>query len=340
MSNRFFQSKKKLAAFVGVIGVALLGGGSWWWYNYAGTVSTDDARVKGTIVTVSARVSARTTELLVNEGDQVTAGQVIAKLDTKELAAQVDQAKANLAAAQAKLAGLQAGSRPQQIAQAGAAVDSAEANVTNAEKAYDRTKVLYDQGAVAAQQLDAAWTALTVAKAQLASSSQSASLVAEGSRQEDIQAAQAQVDQAAAMLQNAQLQLENATIAAPISGVIAQRAVHVGESVAVGQTLFNIVDTDDIWVAANIDETYIGKVHDGQAVHFTVDAFPGTKFTGQVQEVGAATGSQFSLLPNENTSGNYTKLTQKLPVKISIAKTDNTQLKPGMSAVINVNVRS
>ncbi|MPN18416.1 Multidrug export protein EmrA [bioreactor metagenome] len=103
--------------------------------------------------------------------------------------------------------------------------------------------------------------------------------------------------------------------------------------------MFNIVDSTDVWVSANIDETYIGKIDVGQSATFTIDAFPGRTFKGEVREVGAATGSQFTLLPNENTSGSYTKLTQKPPVKITVMD-ENNYLKPGMSAVIRINARS
>lgn len=331
---------KKIMTIVGLIMVALISGGVWWWINYAGTVSTDDARVKGTIVTVSSRVSARVDEVLVDEGAEVMAGQVIAKLDSNELQAQVAQAKANLAAAQAKYAGIKAGNRPQQVAQATASVEAAAANLSNAQKVYERTKVLYRQGAVSAQELDAAQTALAVAQAQYNAVNQSASLVGEGSRMEDIQAAEAQVEQAAAALTNAQLLLDNATIKAPISGVVAVKSVNAGESVSNGQPLFNIVNVNDLWVAANIDETYVGKVRVGQRVNFTIDAFPGRTFKGEVTEVGSATGSQFALLPTENTSGNYTKVTQKLPIKINVIENSDFALKPGMSAVISVHVRS
>jgi len=340
MDASLLQKNKRLMYIVGIMMLALIGGGIWWWIHYAGTVSTDDARVKGTIVNVSSRVSARVDELLVNEGDQVRAGQVIAKLDSKELEAQIAQAKANLAAAQAKLAGIKAGNRPQQVAEAAASADSAEANFSNAQKVYERTKALYHQGALSAQQMDAAQAAVSIAQAQYAAANQSASLAAEGSRPEDIQAATAQVEQAAAGLKNAQIQLDNATIIAPITGIIALRSVNIGESITVGQPMFNIVDDKDVWVAANIDETYIGKVHVGQSATFTIDAFPGKTFKGTVREVGAATGSQFTLLPNENTSGNYTKLTQKLPVKITALEMSNNELKPGMSAIIRINARS
>lgn len=340
MIASLLQKNKKLSVIVGMVMISLIGGGIWWWIHYAGTVSTDDARVKGRIVSVSSRVSARIDELLVDEGDQVQAGQVIAKLDSKELEAQVAQAKANLATAQAKLAGIKTGNRPQQIAEAAASADSAEANFANAKKVYERTKALYDQGALSAQQMDSAQTALAVAQAQYAAANQSANLVAEGSRPEDIQAAEAQVEQAAAVLKNAQLQLDNATIIAPISGTIALRSVNIGESVTVGQPMFNVVDSNDVWISANVDETYIGKIHVGQSATFTIDAFPGRTFKGEVREVGAATGSQFTLLPSENTSGNYTKLTQKLSVKLTVLEASNNELKPGMSAIIRINAHS
>ncbi len=333
-------NKKKLLAIAGLILAVIVCGGAWWWLKYAGIVSTDDARVKGTIVTVSSQVSARIEELLVQEGDEVQVGQVIAKLDSKELEAQVAQAKANLATAQAKLAGIKAGNRPQQVAQAGAAIEQAAANLENARKMYERTEALYQKGAVSAQQLDTAQAALSVAQAQYHAASESYSLTAEGARAEDVQAAAAQVEQAAAALKNAELQLEHAVIKAPITGVVAVKSVNIGESVSVGQPVVNIANLKDVWVAANIDETYVGKIHTGQSVEYTIDAYPSQTFTGQVSEVGAATGSQFSLLPTENTSGNYTKVTQKLPIKIKVSNNEAYALKPGMSAIVSVHVKS
>lgn len=334
------MTKKKFVVVAGLVLAIIVCGGLGWWIKYAGVVSTDDARVKGTIVTVSSRVSARVDELPVQEGDEVQAGQVIAKLDSKELEVQVAQAKASLAVAQAKLAGVKAGSRPQQLAQAGAATEQAAANLENARKMYERTEALYQQGAVSAQQRDTAQAELAVAQAQYHAAGESYSLTAEGARSEDIQAAAAQVEQAAAALKNAELQMEHAVIRAPITGVIAVKSVNIGESVSIGQPIVNIANLKDVWVAANIDETYIGKVHTGQSVDFTIDAYPGQAFTGEVSEVGAATGSQFALLPTENTSGNYTKLTQKLPIKIKVSANEPFALKPGMSANISVHVKS
>jgi ABC exporter DevB family membrane fusion protein len=338
MSQEKMINKKKLIGIAGLVVAVILCGGLWWWINYAGVVSTDDARVKGTIVAVSSRVSAQVDEVLVNEGDEVQAGQIIAKLDSKELEAQVAQASANLTAAQAKLAGIKVGNRPQQIAQAEAGAEQAAANLENAQKIYERSETLYNEGAISAQQLDSASTALSVAQAQYHAAGQSVSLTAEGARPEDIQAAAAQVEQAAAALKNAELQLNNTVIKAPISGVVAVKSVDAGESISVGQALVNIANLNDIWVAANIDETNVGKMRVGQNVEFSIDAYPGRTFSGEVSEIGAATGSQFALLPTENTSGNYTKVTQKLPIKIKVNPNDSYSLKPGMSAIVNVHV--
>ncbi|HWR42659.1 HlyD family secretion protein [Sporomusa sp.] len=338
MSREKTINKKKLIGIAGLVVAIIVCGGLWWWIKYAGVVSTDDARVKGTIVAVSSRVSAQIDEIMVNEGDEVQAGQVIAKLDSKELEAQVAQARANLTAAQAKLAGIKAGNRPQQVAQAEAGAEQAAANLENAQKMYERSDTLYKEGAISAQQLDSARTALSVAQAQYHAAGQSLSLTAEGARPEDIQAAAAQVEQAAAVLKNAELQLNNTVIKAPIAGVVAVKSVDAGESVSVGQALVNIANLNDIWVAANIDETNVGKMRVGQNVEFSIDAYPGKTFNGEVSEIGAATGSQFALLPTENTSGNYTKVTQKLPIKIKVTTNASYTLKPGMSAIVTVHV--
>jgi membrane fusion protein, multidrug efflux system len=334
------NKRNKVLGFIAVTLALLVGGAGWWWIHSSKIVNTDDARVKGTIVAVSSRVSGRIEAMLVNEGDEVAAGQIIAKIETKELEVQVAQAKANLAAANAKLAGTKAGNRPQQIAQAAAATIQATANLNNAEKAFERAESLYQRGAISAQQRDTAQTSLSVARAQYEAASQSYSLTVEGTRPEDIEAAEAQVEQAMASLKSAEIQLENAVIKAPITGTIAVRAIRFGESVNVGQTIVNIVNLNDVWVSANIDERKVGLVRVGQTVDFEVDAYPSKTFCGEVMEVGAATGSQFSLLPTENTSGNYTKVVQKIPVKIKAARGEGAILKPGMSAIINIRVKA
>lgn len=332
-------SKRTMGIVIGILVVAAVAGGVWWWIRSGKIVSTDDARVKGTIVNVSPKENGRVEKVLVKEGDIVAAGQVIATLEQREFAAQVEQAKGALAAAQAKLALAMAGNRPQEVAEAGAAVNQTLANLDNARKNYERTETLYQQGAMSAQQRDAAKTALEVAEAQHSASRDSYSVTSEGSRIEDIQMLQAQVKQAQAAVQSAEIQYEDTVVKAPVGGVIAVKSVEEGEVVTTGQPIFSVANLDDVWIAANIEETYIGKVKVGQDVSFSIDAYPGKAFSGKVTEVGPASGSQFTLLPNENTSGNFTKVTQRLPVKIQAADPGQFQLKPGMSAIIDIYVR-
>ena len=331
-----FNTKIMIAIVLIVAIVAA--GGIWWWIRASNIVSTDDARVKGTIASISTKVPGRIETILVNEGDNVQAGQVIATIESAEIQVAVDQAKANLDAVQAKLAGIKAGNRPQQVAQAGATTAQAAANLKNAENNSERSELLYQQGAIASQQRDATQTALSVAQAQYDGTVQAYSMTAEGSRVEDVQVAQAQVEQAMAALKNVQLQLENTQIKASVAGVIAVRSIELGEIVAVGQPLFNITNLDDVWIAANIEETYIGKVQVGKNVEVEIDAYPGKKFQGQVIEVGSASGSQFALLPTENTSGNFTKVTQRLPIKIKALDVGEYVLKPGMSAFVAISI--
>jgi multidrug resistance efflux pump len=328
--------KRKLLIAAGCLATALAVGGGWWFYAAGAKVSTDDARVKSDIVNVSAKVPGQLEQLAVKEGDRVEAGQVIARIDSQALAIQVEQAQANLAAAQAKLASLQAGSRPQQVAQAQSAVEQAAANLDKARKDYERTDTLYRDGALSAQQRDAALTALRVARAQYDAARQGHSLAAEGPAAQDLDYARAQVAQADAALKSARLQLDNTAIVAPAAGVVAKLPVNEGEMIAVGQTIFSITDPAASWVEANIEETHIGRIAAGASVDFTIDAYPRRKFKGEVVDVGAATGSQFALLPADNATGNFTKVTQRIPVKIQVVDSGQAVLKPGMSAVVAI----
>lgn len=328
-------SNRHLLIISGLLAAVLLAGGLWWWLYSSRVVATDDARVKGTIIAVSAKINGRIDKVLVKEGDNVQAGQIMAVLEQQEFAAQVEQAKANLAVAQAKLAAVLAGNRPQEIAQANAAALQAKANLENARRNSERDQILYQQGAIAVQQRDASRTALAIAQAQYSAATEQYSLSVEGSRQEDIMIARAQVQQALAVLKNAEIQLADTTIKAPAAGVIALKSAEDGEIISFGQQLFSISNLADVWIGANIEETYIGRVKVGQPVEFTIDAYPNKKFIGTVIEVGPASGSQFALLPTENTAANFTKVTQRLPIKIQ-AEASEYVLKPGMSAVIRI----
>jgi membrane fusion protein (multidrug efflux system) len=351
------NSEKRKPLIIGVAILFLLGGiagGSWWWYQSSKYVSTDDSRIDGTIVSVSSKIPGKITEVLVKEGDQIRSGQIIARIDARDTLAQRAQAEASLAAAKAKYDAVTAGARPQEIGQNRAAleqsmaeIDQAQANMNNAEKNYERMNQLFREGAVSAAQKDDARTAYVVAEKMwnaMQDASQGANqkldLVVAGSREEEIRAAAAQVKQAEAALEGMSLTNEYTTITAPIGGIIALKNVNPGEVVAAGQPLFSVINDKDVWLSARIEETKISKIKLGQAVDYTIDGYPGHTFTGTVFEISGATNSTFALIPTENTSGNFTKVTQRIPIKITLPENvEEIVFRPGMQALIDVHIK-
>ena len=348
---------KKTKTIIGVavafvfIGIA---GGGWWWYHSAQLVSTDDARITGTIVSVSPKIPGRISQVLVKEGEQVKAGQIIAKIDARDATVQRKQAEAALSVAKANYDQAIAGSRPQEIQQASAGVGQAQAGVeqaraslNNAGKNYDRMVQLYADGAVSAALRDSAEAAYLVAKEGMNATeqatngaSQKLDLTVAGSREEAIRAASGLVKQAEATLEAIDLANEYTNIASPVEGIVALKSVNPGEVVAAGQTLFSIVDNKDVWVSARIEETKIGKIRIGQKVDYTIDGYPGHLFSGAVYDVGMATGSTFALIPTENASGNFTKVTQRVPIKISLPENvDGAVFRPGMQATVDIHLQ-
>lgn len=321
-----------------LIGILVIGGIAWW-IRASKIVSTDDARVKGTIASISAKSSGRIEAVMVNAGDSVKKGQVLLILEKDEIEAQVERARATVAGAEAKLKLLQAGNRNQEISKSDAEYLKAVVNMENAKRDLDRDRQLYAQGALSARNKDVTETNYQVAEAEVRSAREQRSLMVEGSRVEDIQIAEAQLKEARANLKILEIQLQDRAIRSPIDGIIALKSIEMGEIVAAGQPLFKIADLDDVWVSANIEENYVGRVQVGQSVEFTIDAYPGKKFTGKVIEVNPTANSQLSLLPPENSSGNFTKVTQRLPIKIKADQTSEHVLKPGMSAVVDIYTR-
>lgn len=332
--------------------VAGIAGGGWWWYQTMRYVSTDDARIAGTMINVSAKLPGRVVEVLVKEGDTVKAGQILARIDTREVAAQRAQAEASLAAAKAKYDEAVHGSRPQEIRQAGASVEQARAaaeqaraNAVNAGRNYQRMKKLYNDGAISSLQWDNVETSYHVAQEAVLSAENGVTaaqerlnLLAVGSRDEVILAAAAQVKVAEGVVQSVSVSEENAVVVAPVDGSISLKAVNPGEVVASGQSLFSLTDLKDVWVNARIEETKIGKVKIGNLVEYTVDGYPGQEFSGKIYDIGTATSSTFALIPTENASGNFTKVTQRIPIKISLPENSNWIFRPGMSVLVKIHV--
>jgi membrane fusion protein (multidrug efflux system) len=301
-----FRKKRVLIPLFLLIIVAAVG--AWYWYvNLREFDSTDDAYVDGNRVSISSKMLGRIIQLTVDEGDSVKPGQVIVRLDDSDLRAQDEQAKAALAYARET-------------------VTLAKVNVDKAQDDYQRAKIQFNGNIIPKEQYDHAQKSMQAAQAQYS-------------------IALAQVGTARAQLGVVQTQLLNTTIAAPFDGVVSKRWVMAGDVVQPGQPIFSIYDLQHLWVTANFEETKLASLRLNDPVEISVDAYPDSHFEGKVIQLGANTASQFSLIPPNNASGNFTKVTQRVPVKISIEDADSSgqsrspQLLPGMSVEVKVKVR-
>ncbi len=269
-------------------------------------------------VTVTTKVTGRVAAVLVKEGDRVRAGQVLVRLEDSEIAAQVQQAEANLQAARAQLRLLEQGARSEERAQTEAALAQAKAGYDTARDSLARMETLYQDGAVSKAQLDAARLQHDVAKAQYDAAVQQQRLVQTGARPEQIEMARAQVRQAEAALAFARLQADNVVITSPLSGTVTHRYVDPGDlaSPMPGQgQLVTVAQVDAVYAVFEVSETDLGRLRVGQAASVAADAYPGRSFAGTLREVAPAANP----------------LTRSFRVKIVVDNPDHA-LKPGMFA--------
>ncbi|HEY6195330.1 MAG TPA: HlyD family secretion protein [Candidatus Eisenbacteria bacterium] len=292
-------------------------------------VSTDDAQVEGHIVPTLARVNGYVAEVPVSENDHVTAGQLLVRLDDREFVARLAQAEADLQSALAT-EGVRGhvGQAEAQIEAARATVTQAEANATRARQDAERAQKLAARGIVSSAQLDAAVTGAAAADAALEAAKKQVQAAEAGWT-----GASARANSARAARDRAALELSYARILAPCSGVVSRKTAEVGQYVQAGQSLMTVVPLDDVWVVANLKETEIREVTPGDKAEIEVDAYPGRKFTGHVESLSPATGARFSLLPPDNATGNFTKVVQRIPVRIRVDGPFDAAhpLRPGMS---------
>jgi membrane fusion protein, multidrug efflux system len=315
--------RKIVFAVLGLVLLVLIAGGVRkliWARSHEGT---DNAQVDGHILPVLPKVGGFVTAVRVEENQSVRAGDTLVILDDRDFRAKLQQAEADLAVALATV------SSRQRVGQADAAVRQAEANAEKAHADLDRLTPLAAQGIVSRQQLDAAQTAVRAADAAL-SAAQAALLGADAR----VASARASRDQAA-------LQLSYTRIIAAQGGLVSKKNVEVGQLVQPGQPLFSVVPLEDVWVTANLKETQIEDVTPGDVVDFTVDAYPGIHFRGHVESLSPATGARFSLLPPDNATGNFTKVVQRLPVRIrGDGPPDPAHpLRPGMSVNVTITTK-
>jgi membrane fusion protein, multidrug efflux system len=341
--------KRRLPILILGVLVIVLGGWALQRYLYSRHhVSSDNAQVDGHITTIAPRLSAFIDRVLVDDNQHVRIGDTLVVLDDRDLRVRLEQAQAELRDAQATVGSRgRAGQAEAQLQVTRAQAASASATVAAAESDYkkaaadlERYRGLAAQRIISAQQLDAAQAAFDAAAANLEAVRKQAA--AAGSQVSAsgaaLRSADARLAAAQAAVEDARLQLSYARITAPASGVIARRNAETGALVEPGQTLMSIVPDAHVWVTANLKETQLAKVRIGDPVEFSVDAYPGRKFSGRVESLSPATGARFSLLPPDNATGNFTKVVQRVPVKIAVDQpTDSTySLRPGMSVDVDI----
>ncbi len=297
--------KVVIPLFVIILGCAIAA-----YYWYMGTreyVTSDDAFIDANRVAVSTKILGRIDTLTVSEGDTVRVGQVLVRLDDIDLRAQLNQARTALALAQEN-------------------ISLADVNLQKAQLDFKRAAAQINDNVITKEQYDHAASELESSKARYSISV-------------------AQSNSAKAQVGIVETQLRNTVIASPMNGVVSKRWALAGDVVSPGQPVFTVYDLQNIWVTANLEETSIGALRSAEKVELTVDAYPDVKFSGQVLQVGTNTASQFSLIPPNNASGNFTKVTQRVPIKISIKAVGgqtnlrDVQLLPGMSVGVKVKVK-
>ncbi len=346
-------SKKKMIIFgiiAVVIVIALIWGIRTFIYS-RGHETTDNAQVDGHIVPVLSKVGGYVTAVLVQDNDSVRNGQTLVRIDDSEYKVKVAQAEADLAAARSTAGGRQFTGQSQAAVAtatgnrfaADAQIQAARANQQKANADLARMRDLVAKQIVSAQQLDAAQAAAASAAADVEALQRQAAAAggAVQNAQAGVRLAQAKLQAEQAALDNAKLQLGYTTLDAPETGTISKKAVELGQLVQPGQTLMSIVADTGTWVTANFKETQLNTMVVGQPVAFEVDAYPGCEAEGKVQSLSGATGARFALLPPDNATGNFTKVVQRLPVRVAITRGcgTNRPLRPGMSIVAHVDTK-
>jgi membrane fusion protein, multidrug efflux system len=330
------------------VAAAVLAGAAWYGWDYWTVgrylVSTDDAYVKADNTTVAPKVSGYLHEVLVGDNERVTAGQVLARIDQRDFRVSLAQARADVAAARAAIESKQAQLGVQQavIDAAKATVDVDQATASFAAQEDKRYSDLAATGYGSVQNAQQAQSRIAGAKAAI---SRDTANLASALKQVDLLKAEivqanATLARAEAVRDQAQLNLDYTSIVAPIDGIVGNRTLRTGQFVQAGTQLMSVVPITGAYVVANFKETQLTDVREGQAVAIAVDTFPGQIVHGHVDSIAPASGQEFALLPPDNATGNFTKVVQRIPVKIALNRTNSSlELRPGMSVIPTIETK-
>lgn len=341
------RQRRKMALIGGALALAVAAG--WFGYRYLTVgrfiVSTDDAYVHADTTTLAAKVSGYISAVAVADNTLVHAGDVVARIDDGDYQLAADAARGKVATQQATVARI-----AQQITAQQAAVVQAQAQLASAQAAETRTQAelkrkqqLASNQFASQQTLDQAQSDRdqAVAAVQNARGAVASAIATIGVLEAQQQEAERQLRELKTAQAKAERDLSFTVIRAPIDGVIGNRAMQVGDYVQPGQRLASLVPLNDVYIDANFKETQLANLRPGQPVDISVDALPSRDITGVVTSVSPASGSVFSLLPPDNATGNFTKIVQRLAVRIQVPEAVKEQrlLRPGMSVVVDVNTK-
>ena len=326
----------KMYLLLTVITIGVIIGGIIWYINYSSYLRTDDAYVTSDNISVSAKILGRIVRLYADEGDSVEEGQLVAELDSMDLLSQKQQiiasklqTEASKLQTEAKLESDEAGIKVLKIAN------------EKADEDFQRAKVQYAGGVTTKEQFDHAKLASESAQAQL-----DAAIAQLAVSKAQIHTAEASIVGAQAQIGVINTQLSNTHLYSPATGIISKRWLLPGDIVQPGQSIYTVNNTRKFWILVYLEETKMETLHLGQKVRFSIDTYPNVEFTGKVFMINPSTASQFSLIPPNNASGNFTKVTQRVPVKVSIDAAGNGKalsdfkFRTGMSAVIRIIKKS
>ena len=346
------RSKRRIVLpIVALLAIAVLVWAFRQWSYGRSHESTDNAAIDGHLIPVLAKVSGYVERVNVQENAHVAADSLLVQIDPAEYRVRLAQAEADLAAAEAG-AGIggvtgQAEAQVQNAASQRAAltaqIDAARANAQKAHSDLERYRNLAAQQIVSRQQLDAAQAAAEAADANVVALERQAAAAgaAVTNAQAGVRLATARTVAARAARDNAALQLAYTKVTAPAAGIVSRKQVEVGQLVQVGQPLLTIVSDTGLFVTANFKETQLSDIRIGQPVEIEVDTYGGATVKGVVESVAAATGSKFALLPPDNATGNFTKVVQRVPVRVRLTEVfgPDRPLRPGMSVNVHVLTR-
>jgi len=315
----------------------LLALGAWFWLSGGRTVSTDNAYVKQDVVAISGDVGGRIVQVGVRENQLVKAGDILFVIDPEPYRVALAQADAQVAEAQVKVGELRTDYRTSAVS-----VEGAKADVRFAEAELDRQKQLFGRGFATRARLDAAENALSNARLReqqaLVEQEKARAAAANGP---DVPGVNPQLATALAQREKARLDLRRTVVRAPVAGRVSQSGrLQIGQLLVSGLPALSLVASDRSWIDANFKESQLEHIRAGQPVSIHIDAFPSLRLEGHVEGIGSGTGAVFSILPAQNSNGNWVKVTQRVPVRIAIDDRPPRPLIAGLSAQVTVDIQN